>query len=284
MPQSPPLLYMSLHEDLWGLHSSQFRGIILPSQALQRVIAHQTDPVINTHPAIPNPIINIDAGQLALRFSPQTSVLFSPLQLVCLFVGCSWVLFWPPAPHVFLIATIVVKMRYYSVFLQNYLFCLLVCLCLRAVDKKKIMRGKVFFNNRRKHMCSVQKAWKARPDLIDTYRETLTTNTTLLESHTRSQRPQCCQGSPQLTIYHSTLLPKDHMEVVWVGSLKRMGFCGFLVNTTSHTISYELWTHTPIPRSPPQSSPSCGSKEAECGCLRGVADAQYSSSCLSDIG
>lgn len=66
----------------------------------------QIDPVINTHPTLQKGIINRDSGQLTAKFVSKPGVPLSPLQLACLFGGCNWVLFWPSAPHVFLIATI----------------------------------------------------------------------------------------------------------------------------------------------------------------------------------
>lgn len=69
-PQSPPQLYVVC--GFVGVAQFTVQGHYTPRAALQRLMAHQTDPVINTHPIIPKPIINIDVGQLALTLSPQT--------------------------------------------------------------------------------------------------------------------------------------------------------------------------------------------------------------------
>lgn len=97
---------------MWGLHSLQFRGMTLLWQTVESY--GPLDRSCNQYtPQTPSLTEALDSSLSVCQ--PKPEVLLSPLQLVRQFVGCNWVLFRPPAPHVFLIATIeesVVKMRY----------------------------------------------------------------------------------------------------------------------------------------------------------------------------
>lgn len=125
---------------------------------------------------------------------------------------------------------------------------------------------------------SAVKASKARLGLIDIYKATLTTSTPLLKSHTHARR-----GHSVVRAAHSRpyITAPSCLKTIWkLLGCDPSGGWGLWLSGEHHVSQsqlYKLRAHAPRSRYPLQSTPACGSLEAECGSFRrGAVEARYS--------